>query len=632
LHDMRFVGPAWDDLRRRLGKVEKPARYVGGELGAVRKDLAAAPVTFALAFPDVYEVGASHLGSQILYSVLNSLDFVACERVYMPWTDMEDLMRDEGWPLFTVESRAPLGSFDIVGFSLQYELTYTNVLAMLDLGRIPLRSEERESRHPLVIAGGPCVMAPEPLADFVDAFALGDGEELVVDIVRVYRRWKESGGGRPELLTQLSRVDGVYVPSLYDVVYDEGGVRTVPKDIDGFRAPAVVRRRVLRSLEDAPFPDRPLIPLIPPIHDRAMVEIFRGCSQGCRFCQAGMLYRPVREREPETVDRLARDILERSGYDEVSLVSLSSADYGHIKEVVSRLLRENPCGARVSLPSLRVDSFSVGLAEMLGSSATSGLTLAPEAGSQRMRDSINKRVTGEEILEAADRAFSAGYSRIKLYFMIGLPGETDQDVVDIARLASRVRQIGRDRGKRPTVVVSVSGFVPKPNTPFQWEPAVLPDELRRRQRLLQNALRGPGLEFRYHEAALTVLEAVFARGDRRLGAALEAAFRKGCRFDAWPDKVNLKAWGEAFSENGVDPAFYAHRERAREEGFPWDHLSPGVRKAYLWREKEKSRDALTTEDCREGRCTGCGMCPDYDVTVRLAGPREGSWPAEKVNR
>jgi radical SAM family uncharacterized protein len=522
-----------------------------------------------------------------------------------------------------MESRAPLGSFDIVGFSLQYELTYTNVLAMLDLGGIPLRTKDRKDRHPIVIAGGPCAMAPEPLSDFVDAFALGDGEELAVDIVRVYREWKREGSPRAELLKKLAGIDGVYVPSLYEVSYDETGARAVPRDLRGFRAPQVVRRRVLESLEDAHYPDKPFIPLIPPIHDRAMVEIFRGCSQGCRFCQAGMLYRPVREREPGTVDRLARDTLERSGYDEVSLVSLSSADYGFIKETVSRLLREDPCGARVSLPSLRVDSFSVGLAEMLGSSATSGLTLAPEAGSQRMRDVINKRVTEEEVLEAAESAFSAGYSHIKLYFMIGLPGETDEDVLDIAGLASRIREIGRKKGKRPTVVVSVSGFVPKPHTPFQWEPAVLPDEIRRRQRLLRNALRGPGLEFRYHDSELTALEAVFARGDRRLGASLEAAFRKGCRFDAWPDKVRLEAWAEAFRETGIDPASYAYRERGKEEVFPWDHLSSGVRKPFLWNEREKSRKALTTWDCREGRCTGCGICGDFGVEVRLAGGRSG---------
>ncbi|MGI6632983.1 MAG: TIGR03960 family B12-binding radical SAM protein [Bacillota bacterium] len=619
----------WDELRRELGKVEKPARYTGGEVGAVRKDWAAADVRFALAFPDTYEVGASHLGSHILYSVLNSLDYALCERAYAPWFDMEALLREKGWPLYTLESFKPLRDFDIVGFSLQYELTYTNVLAMLDLGCIPLRSADRSDTDPLVIAGGPCAMAPEPLADFIDAFALGDGEELAVDIVNVYREWSKAKAPRIDLLKMLSQVEGVYVPSLYHVEYapvnsaPEGmAVAAVtPRNIGGFVAPKTVKRRVLKSLEGAPFPDKPLIPLIAPIHDRAMVEIFRGCSQGCRFCQAGMLYRPVRERDPETVDRLARDILERSGYDEVSLVSLSSADYTYIKDAVAKLLTENPCGARVSLPSLRVDSFSVGLAEMLGSSSSSGLTLAPEAGSQRMRDAINKRVTEPEILDAAERAFSAGYSHIKLYFMIGLPGETDDDVRAIASLAARVRQIGRDKGKKPTVVVSVSGFVPKPNTPFQWEPAELPDELKRKQRLLRSRLRGPGLDFKYHDADLTQLEAVFARGDRRLGAALESAFRKGRRFDAWTERQDLGAWRDAFLDAGVDPEFFAHRERSKDEVFPWDHLSAGVRKAYLWREREKSLESLVTGDCREGRCTGCGICPDYGVEVRLAGGR-----------
>lgn len=594
-------------------------------MGAVRKDWASAEVHFALAFPDVYEVGASHLGSHILYSVLNSLDYVACERAYAPWEDMEALMRSKGWPLYTLESMTPLNQFDIVGFSLQYELTYTNVLAMLDLGGIPLRSADRGDKHPLVIAGGPCAMAPEPLADFIDAFALGDGEELSVDIVGACRSWKASGASRAELLKRLSLIEGVYVPSFYQVLYEEGasfGQRRIaavrPKDIDGFSPPPVVRRRVLRSLEGAPYPDKPLIPLIPPIHDRAMVEIFRGCSQGCRFCQAGMIYRPVREREQETVDRLARDILERSGHDEVSLVSLSSADYTCIKGTVANLLAENPCGARVSLPSLRVDSFSVGLAEMLGSSSAGGLTLAPEAGSQRMRDAINKRVTEDDIFQAADRAFSSGYSRIKLYFMIGLPKETDEDVLAIASLSSRIRQVGRDKGKKPTVVVSVSGFVPKPNTPFQWEAAALPEEIRRKQRLIRGALHGPGLDFRYHEAELTRLEAVFARGDRRLCAALESAFKKGRRFDSWPDKLDLAAWEESFRETGIDPYFYAHRERSKEEVFPWDHLNPGVRKAYLWSEKEKSREALVTNDCRTGQCAGCGICPDFGVEVRLA--------------
>lgn len=599
---MAYQSLRWDDLKRELGKVERPARYTGGEVNSVRKDPEKTPVHFALAFPDAYEVGASHLGSHILYGILNGRDDVACERVYAPWPDMEGLLRSKGWPLFTLESRTPLFAFDIVGFSLQYELTYTNVLAMLDLGRIPIRSSMRDETHPLIIAGGPCAMAPEPVADFIDAFALGDGEELVLDLVDAYMRWRESGRSRKSLLESLAMVPGVYVPSVH------GEAR------EG--APTVTARRV--SLESAPLPDRPLIPLTPPIHDRAMVEIFRGCTQGCRFCQAGMLYRPVRERDVETVDRAARGILERSGYDEVSLVSLSSADYSGIERLVKGLLHENPCGARVSLPSLRVDSFSVGLAEALGSSAKSGLTLAPEAGSQRMRDAINKRVTEGDIMEAARSAFSSGYSHVKLYFMIGLPGETDEDVLAIATLANKVRQAGRDFGRRPTVVISASGFVPKPHTPFQWEPCVEPEELRRRQRLLKGALRGPGLEFRYHDADLTRLEAVFARGDREVGRAVEIAFQKGCRFDAWPDQLNKQAWEEAFAEAGIDPANYAARERDKDEVFPWDHLSSGVTKAFLWRERERSRQLAVTEDCRHGACTGCGACPGLGMEIRLA--------------
>lgn len=603
---------SWDDLRRELGKVEKPARYTGGEVNSVRKDAASVDVRFALAFPDVYEVGASHLGSQILYSILNGRDDTACERVYAPWPDMEDLLRRKGWPLYSLESYTPISEFDIVGFSLQYELTYTNLLAMLDLGGIPLRSSQRGEGDPLVIAGGPCAMAPEPLAEFIDAFALGDGEETVGDIVDAYKGWKGSGRPKAQLLRDLSAIEGVYVPSLYQIEYaPDGTIRSIEPD-------RVVRRRVLQSLEAAPFPDKPLIPLMPPIHDRAVVEIFRGCTQGCRFCQAGMLYRPVREREMATIDALVRQILERSGYDEVSLVSLSSADYSYITELVKRLIIEDPCGARVSLPSLRVDSFSVGLAEMIGSSAKSGLTLAPEAGSQRMRDVINKRVTEEEVHDAAKAAFAAGYSHVKLYFMIGLPGETDEDVMAIANLAYKVRQVGRDLGRRPTVVVSVSGFVPKPHTPFQWEPAVEPEELARRQRLLRGALRGPGLEYRYHDAGVTQLEAVFARGDRRLGKALEIAFQKGRRFDAWPDKFSAEAWREILAEAGVDVAFYAHRERPADEVLPWDHLSSGVRKSFLWSERENSLARVLTPDCRGGACTGCGVCPDLGVAVSLA--------------
>jgi len=647
--DVSYAELKWDELRRHLGKVEKPARYTGGEINSKVKDPASCEVHFALAFPDVYEVGMSHLGSQILYHVLNAKEDVSCERVYAPWFDMEKLLREKHWPLFSVENRLPLYVFDIVGFSLQYELTYTNVLAMLELGKIPIKSAERTEKNPLVIAGGPCAMSAEPLAEFIDAFALGDGEELALEIVDVYRQWRKSKRPKKDLLIMLSLIEGVYVPSLYDVSYFADGTvsaikprefhvdpdlyslagkklfgslrkkECIPEDRPGvYIAPKKVRRRILKSIENAPFPVEPLIPLVAPIHDRAMVEIFRGCTQGCRFCQAGMLYRPVREREPCTVEHLAREILARSGYDEVSLVSLSSADYSHIEEILSSLLRQVPYGARVSLPSLRIDSFSVGLAEMLGSSSRGGLTLAPEAGSERIRNIINKKVTEEDILEASRRAFSSGFSRIKLYFMIGLPGETDEDVLSIASLVYKVRQIGRDLGVKPTVVVSVSGFVPKAHTPFQWESCVRPDELRRRQKLLGKALRGPGLEYRYHDVKITWLEAVFSRGDRRLSKALEIAFKRGCRFDAWPDRFNQDLWDDVFRDAGIDPDFYAHRRRAKDEILPWQHLDSGVRKSYLWKERERAFKGILTYDCRSGTCTGCGVCPDLNVEVRIA--------------
>lgn len=610
---------SWDDLKRQLGKVEKPARYSGGEINSIEKDLTKVDVGFALAFPDTYEVGMSHLGSHILYSVLNSREDIACERVYAPWPDMQMLLEEKNWPLFTLESRYPLGAFDIVGFSLQYELTYTNVVAMLDLGRIPLWAFERDENHPLVIAGGPCALAGEPLAPFMDAFVLGDGEEVILEIVDTYKVWRTSGKPKEKLLQALSEIWGVYVPALYEPEYEEGehGPLKRMATRDGREAPPV-EKRVLKDLHASLRTGSPLIPLTTPIHDRAVVEIFRGCTQGCRFCQAGMIYRPVRERAPSHVCSMARELLERSGYDEVSLVSLSSADYSFIEPVLSSLLQDNPTGAKVSLPSLRVDSFSVGLASLLGSSTKSGLTLAPEAGSQRMRDVINKRVTKEDVLEAVTAAYEAGYSHIKLYFMIGLPGETDDDVRAIGHLASLVRQRGREMGKRPTVVVSVSGFVPKAHTPFQWEPCLSPEELKRRQGILRQTLKGPGLVFKYHDAELTWLEAIFARGDRRLAKALVTAHESGRRFDAWTEHFDKGAWDEVFARSGVDPDFYALRERPEHEVLPWDHLHSGVSKSFLLSERHRAKRAETTEDCRTGSCGDCGVCGKRGTVTSLA--------------
>ncbi|HPP60564.1 MAG TPA: TIGR03960 family B12-binding radical SAM protein [Bacillota bacterium] len=619
---------SWNEIRWHLSKVEKPSRYTGGEINVPKKDRTGTDVLFALGFPDVYEIGMSHLGSQILYFVLNERPDVLCDRVYAPWTDMEKLMRDTGIPLFGLETRLPLSSFDIVGFSLQYELTYTNVLNMLDLGGVPLRCKDRKEGYPLIIAGGPCAMAPEPIAPFIDVFVLGDGEEVVLEIADVYKAWKNSCESRDELLRDLSLVEGVYVPSLYDIGYKrDGTIKSIrPKErtrgVSGDEAPAKISRRIVKSLEAAPFPVRPLIPLMEPIHDRAMVEIMRGCTQGCRFCQAGTIYRPVRERSLETIDDLSRNLIDASGYEEVSLVSLSSADYSCIEELVTRLVKENPCGARVSLPSLRVDSFSIDLARTLSSGQKVGLTLAPEAGTQRMRDIINKKVTEEDLIDAATYAFSNGFSNIKLYFMIGLPGETDEDVLAIADLAKKIRQIGRNMKVRPNITVSASGFVPKPNTAFQWEPCISQEELVRRQRLLGNALRGPGLIYKYHDAKTTWLEAIFARGDRKLSEALEIAYRKGARFDAWPDMLQENLWKESFKESGLDPSFYAHRERGEDEVLPWDHLDSGVTKQFLLSERHKARRGITTPDCRRGPCVKCGVCEKFGVENVLAVKRE----------
>lgn len=607
----------WEELRRHLNKVSRPARYTGGELNSVKKDVSSVAVRFALVFPDVYEVGMSHLGSQMIYHVLNSRDDTACERAYSPWPDMEELSRTRGWPLFTLESRTALRAFDIVGFSLGYELTYTNVLTALDLGGIPLFSSERSRDDPLVIAGGPVSMAAEPLAEFIDAFALGDGEELVGEVVDLYKAWKSSGRPRAELLEGLATIAGVYVPSLYEVTYTPDGLVSGIEPRAG--APKKVVRRVLNDLERAPYPERPVVPFLEPVHDRAMVEIFRGCTRGCRFCQAGTLYRPVRERDPATVSELARKMLAASGYDEVSLVSLSSADYLPIRKVVEDILGRSACAVRVSLPSLRVDSFSVEISKLLGEAGRGGLTLAPEAGSQRMRDAINKNVSEEEIMGAAEAAFSSGFSRIKLYFMIGLPGETDEDVLAIADLVYRIRSTGRNAGAKPTITVSVSGFVPKPHTAFQWEPFAGVGEIRRRQSLLAKALKGPGMEFKYHDSRQTYLEAILSRGDRRLGPVVLSAYRRGARFDSWPDMLDIDLWTSCMVEANLRPEMYT-RARAEDEVLPWDHLDSGVTKQFLLLERTRAERRERTPDCREAPCTGCGVCPRLGV-----GPVLSEW-------
>ncbi|MDK2888783.1 MAG: hypothetical protein PWP72_1661 [Thermoanaerobacter sp.] len=608
------------ELEQVLHRVQKPARYVGGEWNVVRKDWDKTDVKVAFAFPDVYEVGMSHLGLQILYHVVNSREDALLERTFAPWVDMEGEMRRRGLPLFTLESHRPVKDFDILAFTLQYEMTFTNILNMLDLAGIPLRSEQRGPGHPLVIAGGPCAFNPEPLADFIDLFVIGEGEEVFHELLDLYL---ELGGhrlDRQRFLHRAAAIAGVYVPSLYRVEYHaDGTISAIEPVASG--VPARVVKRVVRNLDRAPFPVKPLVPSLGVVHDRGMLEVQRGCTRGCRFCQAGVIYRPVREKSPATLLQQADEIIRHTGYDEISLVSLSTADYSRIQEMVRSLLdRLEGMGVSVSLPSLRVDAFSVALAREVQRVRRASLTFAPEAGTQRLRDVINKGVTEENLMEAVSAAFAAGWTAIKLYFMIGLPTEREEDLHGIAGLARQVLARGKEMGvpgNRLRVTVSTSSFVPKSHTPFQWEPQVEMEELRRRQRTLRGLLRGKGLVFHWHEVEASFLEAVLARGDRRLGRVLEEAWRLGCRFDGWSECFDFEKWQEAFRLAGINPARYAYRRYAYDDLLPWDHIDAGVSRKYLVLEHKRAMEGKATPDCRTGVCPGCGLCPTLEIEPEL---------------
>ena len=595
-------------LEKCLKKVEKPARYIGGELNSIVKEEAA--LRFCFCFPDVYEVGMSHLGMQILYFAMNETDY-ACERAFAPWPDMAEAMKNEAIPLYSLETKTPLSEFDVVGFTLQYEMSYTNILYMLDLGNITLLAEERGEEEPFVMAGGPCATTPEPLADFMDCFLIGEGEHLNIQVMDKIKEGREAGLNRKEILLSLAALEGVYVPSLYEVEYKEDGTILSHRPLVPEAKPVIKRVR-LHDM-DATFQlDRQIVPFLETVHDRAVIELFRGCTQGCRFCQAGMMYRPIRERSVDTLTDMAESILKNTGYDEISLTSLSSCDFTQLMPLVKELSRtyeEKNVG--ISLPSLRLDSFIVDVLKEIEKVRKSGLTFAPEAGSQRMRDVINKNVTEEDLMRVVNSVFKEGWSRIKLYFMIGLPGETMEDVLGIAHLAYKVKDVFFNRPKEEIqgnfrVTASASCFVPKGFTPFQWAGQDSIDEFFEKIQAVKGAVRDPKVKFQYHEPYVSRMEAVLARGDRRIGKLLLRAYENGQIFDGWSEFFRYDVWVKSMEEAGIDGDFYANRLRDFNEVLPWDFIDIGVKKAYLKREYEKSMKALTTPDCRK-KCNGCGI-------------------------
>ena len=598
------------EFEKHLLEIQKPGRYVGGELNSVIKDKNNIDVRFAFCFPDTYEIGMSHLGMKILYSQFNSRDDIWCERVFAPWVDAEKIMVENDIPLFALESHDPIKNFDFIGFTLQYELSFSNVLNMLNLAQIPLKTKERTDwSTPIIVAGGPCACNPEPLADFIDIFFLGEGEEVDLEVIDLYKKAKTSGKSKPDFLRMAAQIEGVYVPSLYKVSYNPNG--TISKIENADCAPDTIKKRIIKDLNKSYYPDKFVVPFVEIVHDRAVQEIFRGCIRGCRFCQAGYIYRPVREKSAETSNAQAKAICESCGYEEVSLSSLSTSDYREIKELLEKMLKwSEPEKISIALPSLRIDNFPKELLDKVQSVRKSSLTFAPEAGTQRLRDVINKNITEEEILSTCKMAFESGYTAVKLYFMLGLPTETNEDLEGMAQLAQKVVDLyysnpARKKGKPVNVSISVATFVPKPFTPFQFEPQVTLDEIVSKQEHLLHSVTSKKISVSYHASNISFLEGVFARGDRRLGAVLEKAVEKGVKFDGWDECFKFDEWMEAFDECEIDATFYSSRKREYDEIMPWEHLDYGVTKDFLIKENKLAHSAKTTKNCRE-LCAGCG--------------------------